>query len=209
MYIYFLFLIIVFFLGMYFYVVANVEGFSTAPDISCPTLLVQEGNQIVLYNSNNNAEPIRFKNLEEYTEFVDWQRSQGIKCPVLFLKRGYNAQGTAVYNIRPSPTDLQGGLPPTIVTDTSQPVKMLDATVDNPPFNSNMYPAFDKTNLHSADKTELDTVDVAKEQWKMSDNPMDTNWGGGAFSVKMVDIGYYQDNYVYRLKGGEPSPEMK
>ena len=43
----------------------------------------------------------------------------------------------------------------------------------------------------------------------IADNPMDTNWGGGAFSVKMVDIGYYQDNYVYRLKGGEPSPEMK
>ena len=56
--------------------------------------------------------PIRFKNLEEYTEFTDWQRSQGIRCPVLYLQYSYDAQGKNVLTVRPDPEDTQGGLPP-------------------------------------------------------------------------------------------------
>ena len=82
----------------------------------CPNLLIQKGTTLYLHNTNLAAipgvNPIRFDNLEEYIEFIEWLRSQGIKCPILFLQHSVNAQGESVYNIRPSPTDLQGGLCP-------------------------------------------------------------------------------------------------
>ena len=61
--------------------------------------------------------PITFDNLEEYVEFLDWQKSQGIRCPVLFLQKSIDSQGESIYSIRPSPTDLQGGLNPTDTND--------------------------------------------------------------------------------------------
>ena len=82
----------------------------------CPNLLVQKGTTLYLHNTNlatvPGVNPIRFDNLEEYIEFIDWLRGQGIKCPILFLQHSVNAQGESVYNIRPSPTDLNGGLCP-------------------------------------------------------------------------------------------------
>ena len=46
---------------------------------SCPDLLVQKGTKIYLYNTNRaevpGVNPITFNNLEEYTEFLDWQKS--------------------------------------------------------------------------------------------------------------------------------------
>ena len=82
----------------------------------CPNLLIQKGTTLYLHNTNlatiPGVNPIRFDNLEEYIEFIEWLRSQGIKCPILFLQHSVNAQGESVYNIRPSPTDLQGGLCP-------------------------------------------------------------------------------------------------
>ena len=82
----------------------------------CPNLLVQKGTTLYLHNTNlapvPGVNPIRFDNLEEYTEFIEWLRGQGIKCPILFLQHSVNAQGESVYNIRPSPTDLHGGLCP-------------------------------------------------------------------------------------------------
>lgn len=82
----------------------------------CPNLLIQKGTTLYLHNTNlatiPGVNPIRFDNLEEYIEFIEWLRSQGIKCPILFLQHSINAQGESVYNIRPSPTNLQGGLCP-------------------------------------------------------------------------------------------------
>jgi hypothetical protein len=82
---------------------------------NCPDVLIQKGSALFLYNTKRasvpGVNPIRFENLEEYTEFTEWQRSQGILCPILFLQHAYNAQGDPVYKARPSPTNLQGGLP--------------------------------------------------------------------------------------------------
>lgn len=97
----------------------NEAGSNTPVDGSkkrCPNLLIQKGTTLYLHNTNlatiPGVNPIRFDNLEEYIEFIEWLRSQGIKCPILFLQHSVNAQGESVYNIRPSPTDLQGGLCP-------------------------------------------------------------------------------------------------
>jgi len=86
----------------------------------CPNMLIQKGTTLFLYNTKVAAvpgvNPIRFENLEEYVEFMDWLRGNGIKCPVLFLQHSVSTQGESVYSIRPSPTEPQGGLCPSIAT---------------------------------------------------------------------------------------------
>ena len=122
--IYLIFVIVFIILGIYFMINFNndmetniLEGYinPTNKGFKCPDILVQKGKRFFLYNSKlakvPGVNPIEFQNLEDYTEFIDWQRSQGIRCPVLFLQFSYNAQGDPTYKIRPSPTDLQGGLP--------------------------------------------------------------------------------------------------
>jgi len=63
------------------------EGFSI--DEECPNLLVQKGKHLHLIYSNKakipGVNPVIFNNLEEYTEFLKWQRAKGIRCPVLYL----------------------------------------------------------------------------------------------------------------------------
>ena len=129
-------ILVVFLLGLYFiyysndietFADANAIGTSTSTDLSgntfghkkmtnnCPDVLIQKGSALFLYNTNRasvpGVNPIRFENLEEYIEFTEWQRSQGILCPILYLQHAYNVQGEPVYKARPSPTNLQGGLP--------------------------------------------------------------------------------------------------
>lgn len=113
--------ILVFLAGLYFYTKYHtpklLEGLTNnTQEIRCPNILIQHGAKYFLYNSNvakvPGVNPIEFDNLEEYVEFIDWQHSQGIRCPILYLQNGYDAQGKPVYKIRPSATDLQGGMPP-------------------------------------------------------------------------------------------------
>lgn len=134
----------------------------------CPNLLIQKGTVLFLYNTKlapvPGVNPIRFDNLEEYVEFTEWLRGQGIKCPILFLQHSINAQGESIYNIRPSPTNLQGGLSPNIAPtlpvfgiptykgagsdvstmfspeQISEITRIIDQSSDNDPYNASMYP---------------------------------------------------------------------
>jgi len=131
---------LVFLIGLYFYVKQgnkNTDGFTSALDTSttskCPNLLVQKGSMIYLYNTKvaevPGVNPLIFENLEEYTEFINWQHSQGIRCPVLYLQQTYDAQSNSVYKIRPSVSEPQGGLPPSkpyITTNTSPQIQTSD-----------------------------------------------------------------------------------
>ncbi len=80
----------------------------------CPDVLIQKGSKYHLLNTSlgkvPGVNPVVFDNLEDYVEFLNWQKSQNIICPILFLQRSYNAQGKEEYKIRPSPFDKQGGL---------------------------------------------------------------------------------------------------
>ena len=124
------------------------EGNSKSLDnVRCPNILVQNGSKLYLYNNKiakiPGVNPIQFNNLEEYVEFTEWQRSQGIRCPILFLQHTNDPQGKSVYKIRPSPTDLKGGLPP------SSTFKVLNDVNEhlNSPSSLDMelgsYPSFD------------------------------------------------------------------
>ena len=100
MYIKFL-LLLIFLLGLYFYAKnscecgKSVEGFTNSKGQRCPDMLIQKGSKFYLYNSKvaqvPGVNPIEFNNLEDYTEFLDWQRSQNIRCPVLYLQETYDA----------------------------------------------------------------------------------------------------------------------
>ena len=196
--------IIVFLLGLYFLLknkstksnepvkdtVKTTEGFELMPPPRCPTLLLQKGSDFYLYNSNTakvpGVNPLRFNSLEEYIEFTEWQRSQGIICPILYLQEVYDAQGNAVYKARPSPTDLQGGLPDLMPEEYDESsTKLIDASRDNNKSNSNSYPGFDGHNLYIGLETPLDKM-FKDDKSKVSINPMDKNWGGNKYTQKYI-----------------------
>ena len=184
----------------------STEGFDVTDAASsitndrCPNILVQHGSEIFLYNSKvekvPGVNPIRFKSLDDYSEFMEWLQGRGIRCPVLFLQYSYDAQGNAVYKMRPSPVDLQGGLSPNVPYSPAPAalVQMMDASRDNPPFNNQMYDGFDPLNFNMGDYTSQDAAFRAKELTsKYSDNPMDSNWGGIQYSESVVASGAYID----------------
>jgi len=150
----------------------------------CPNMLIQKGTTLFLYNTKVAAvpgvNPIRFENLEEYVEFMDWLRGNGIKCPVLFLQHSVSTQGESVYSIRPSPTEPQGGLCPSIATPAqlnsntrlpsdgldastmfspeqiSEITRIIDQSGDNDPYNASNYPGgMTNTVIMPADKASL------------------------------------------------------
>ena len=205
-----LFTVIAFILGLYFVVNYSVseEGFVSNQSHRCPNILIQKGTEIYLYNSQvakvPGVNPIKFNNLEDYVEFMKWQRSQGIVCPVLYMQQMNDAQGKNIYKIRPSPVDLQGGLPPMVDTTTVTPgknrlppiTKLMDSNRNDPPYNTNSYPGFDASGFNMGDVTPLDALNFIQQDSGMSPNPMDPNWGGPKFTQHLIDSGYYEGNEV-------------
>jgi len=201
-------LIVVFLIGMYFYSKPDdlfVEEFTGAN--RCPNMLIQKDSRFYLYNSKlakvPGVNPIEFENLEDYSEFLDWQRSQGIRCPVLYLQQTYDAQGDTVYKVRPSVLEPQGGLPPTVTMPNSQTegqkpeVQLLvDATRDDAPYNAGSMPGFDQTSYYVGTNTPLDEMNQKQENMLYSANPMDPNWGGAEYTQSLVDKGVYKENEV-------------
>lgn len=203
-----LFVIALFSLGLYFYVYRenSREGLKTmGGQMRCPNLLIQKGSKFYLYNTNlvevPGVNPVEFNTLEDYTEFLEWQKSAGIRCPVLYLQNTYDAQGKRVYKMRPSASDPQGGLPPSTNPAIPNPVpltKLIDAGRDDHPYNTNNYPAFDQSHQYVGAITPLDVLEYANKNLLYSDNPMDTNWGGQDYTQSLVDAGYYKNREVSR-----------
>ena len=188
------FMLTLFLGGLYFYIryAKNpnmLEGLTTINgELRCPNLLIQKGPKFYLYNSNiasvPGVNPIEFNNLEEYTEFLEWQRGAGIRCPVLYVQNTYDAQGERVYKVRPSVTELEGGLPPT--TPVPLPLK----------FAESVDPTFDQSNYYVGSISPLDEIKNSNYNMLYSDNPMDPNWGGQKYTQALVDADYYKGNEV-------------
>lgn len=208
----FLFIAIVFLTGLYLYSTdylrkpTLLEGLTSSNgELRCPNLLIQKDSKFYLYNTNlaevPGVNPIMFNDLQEYTEFIEWQHSVGIRCPVLYVQNSYDAQGNRVYKVRPSVSEPQGGLPPTVPVQLPMKfTKLVDATRNDPPYNQNSYPAFDQSSYYVGSITPLDTPAnmVKNSEYNMlySDNAMDPNWGGAEYTQALVDAGYYKDNEV-------------
>jgi hypothetical protein len=161
----------------------------------CPNILIEKNNKIYLYNSKlvkvPGVNPIEFENLEDYVEFLDWQRNAGIRCPVLYLQKGIDIQGNDEYKIRPNILEKQGGLNSEVTTSTL----LIDASRNDNPYNENSYPGYDQTSFYVGDTTPLDKMNN-DQGVLISPNAMDDKWGGQAFTQKLVDKGYYKDNEV-------------
>jgi len=195
--------ILVFLIGLYFYAKCSdsnyVEGLTNnTSEVRCPNLLIQQDSKFYLYNSKvakvPGVNPIEFNDLEEYREFLDWQRSQNIRCPVLYLQQTYDAQGNAVFKVRPSVFELQGGLPSfnSLSQNTLEypnQTLLIDATRNNPPYNNNGYPAFDQTDFYVGTTTPLDAMNHQQENMLCSPNAMDTNWCGKQYTKTLVEKG--------------------
>ena len=220
--------ILVFLIGLYFYAKYADPKYSegltnnSSQPPRCPNLLIQKGSKFFLYNSKvaqvPGVNPIEFDNLEDYTEFLDWQRSQGIRCPVLYLQESYDAQGNRVYKVRPSVSEPQAGLPPSAaapigIASQVQPIAepsldpvgdqaypnptlLVDATRNDQPYNKNSFPAFDQSSYYIGTTTPLDGMNYKQEKAAVSPDPMDPNWGGSAYTQGLVDKGYYAENNV-------------
>ena len=104
---------------------------------------------------------------------------------------------------------MQGGLPPTSTTaknasnqlplsslQNPNPTLLVDATRDDPPYNTNSVPAYDASSYYVGTTTPLDAMNQAQENLLHSPDPMSDNWGGADYTQKLVDSGYYKGNEV-------------
>ena len=156
------------------------EGFSGR---RCPNLLIQQGNELILKNTAlaeiPGVNPIRFHSLEEYVEFVDWQRATGINCPALHLQKVLGAQNTEHWQ--------QSNL-------------LIDSTRNDPPYNTNQYPGLDPTGQNIGKPTVLDDYHEVGTAQEKSPNPLDPNWGGNAYTADAINAGNYMGNEVYKVQ---------
>jgi len=169
------------------------EGFSVKEE--CPNLLIQKGKELHLIYSGKakipGVNPVKFNNLEEYAEFLKWQRAKGIRCPVLYFQQTYDTQNNVGYRMLPDTVEKQAGLSsfaPTVAKE--QP--LYDANHDDMPFNKNDYPGFDSQDQYIGAYTALDKN--FKSNSEKSANAMDTNWGGASYSDGVAESGEYAED---------------
>ncbi len=203
-------IILVFLFGLYIvsnYTSSMVEGFGVNGGYECPDIILKKGNKIFLKKSNKaiipGVNPIVFDTLEDYVEFTEWQRSQNINCPVLYLEETSNAQGEMVYKMRPDMFNPHGGLnsffPEDIQTTTApkyEETLLIDAARNDPPYNKNSYPGFDPDNQYIGLEVPIDKLFHEQEKNVKSDNPMDKNWGGVEYTQQAIESGKYKDDNV-------------
>jgi len=166
-------LFLVFILGFILYF--NSSGLKekmTDMSLSCPNLLRQEGDMIMLYDltqPGSTTNPAIFHNLAEYAQFVKEQQAQGIHCPILELQS--QIVGASISN-----------LPPTTPS-------------------SNETPSEDKIRFYDKYAMEVKMGEFKKEDDVIdpdvvSDNPMDHNWGGIQHSAQSLASGKYDGDMV-------------
>ena len=147
----YLFIIFMFAFGIYFMYSNPKESFVSG---QCPTTIIKDGQKFLLYNPEMNhvpgVNPIELHSLHEYKEYIEWQRANKIKCPILHLEKVFDSQGAPMYEIRPSfVTELNmGGVNHNLpkMENTPNINKVMDAALLDAPFNCNQYQPYDKDN---------------------------------------------------------------
>lgn len=198
-------------LGLYYYI-NSYKYYETMENAGsnkrCPNMLIEKDGAYYLYNSNlavvPGVNPIQFKNLEDYSEFIEWQNSQNIHCPVLYLQYSTDTQNNELIQVKPSIFENQGGLPSIerdpLTKDSEKYIeenKILDATLDNNnEFNKNSYQGIDVQNQDIGLDNPIDKMFYSTES--KSVNPMDPNWGGKQYTEKAVENCEFKDRYVYK-----------
>ena len=194
------------------------------PEKNCPNYLMKRDGKYILYNSNlakvPGINPVIFNTLEDYAEFVEWQNSQNISCPVLFLESSYNSQNEQVYSIKDDPLlrntpfihpnltlnlissrvnankehNLSDSNIPNPKNDWTTPLN--NAGTNYPPYNQNSYSGFDPNDQYIGDITPLDKMFNSNN--RISANPMDTNWGGHQYTLNKIKEGSFSEDEVFK-----------
>ena len=208
-----LLIFIFFMLGLYYYVNSykfyeNMENKPKSTNTRCPNMLIEKDGDYYLYNSKlaivPGVNPIRFNSLEDYSEFVDWQNSNNISCPILYLQYSTDAQNNELIQVKPSIFENQGGLPSInrdpLNKDSKEFIesnKILDATRDNnKKYNTNMLAGIDTQNQDIGLETPLDKMFY--QQGTTSVNPMDPHWAGQKSTEAAVERGDFAGSYVHK-----------
>lgn len=176
----------------------------------CPNLLVKKGTTLLLYNTKKpdvaGENPIMFYTMDEYIHHFETEKKKGKRCPVLYLEEENGAQGNTQYRVR-TVQDIvlpDKFLQPLIPQESVKYVERKDANTMNPPYNQNMYAGYDATSQYAGRITDLDLIHASTEKVPVSDNAMDTNWGGVRFSQAVVASGKYDDDKVTRISYPTP-----
>lgn len=214
-------LAIIFIFGLIYYInfkhlhknMENMENKQINIKKRCPNMLIEKDGEIYLYNSKlasvPGVNPIKFDNLEDYSEFYEWQKSQNIDCPVLYLQYTTDTQNNELIQVKPSIFENSGGLPINKTKnlknlendDYYEKNKMLNATLNSNPnsnikFNDGMYSSYDQYNQNVGLDTPLDKI--FSEKNKISANPMDTHWGGKQYTKSRVNAGDFKGREIFK-----------
>lgn len=89
----------------------KIESFVSG---QCPTTMIKNGEHIMVYNPKMakipGVNPILLDNLEDYKEYVRWQKKNRLDCPILYLEKVFDTQGQEMYEVKPSfATDIPVG----------------------------------------------------------------------------------------------------
>jgi len=135
-----------------------VEGFDNPIKTDCPNILVQKGMRIELTNTRKakvpGVNPIYFDNLDEYTEFIKWQRANGINCPILAFKETIGANGENMFSITKELSSDK--VMPQNLSYSTRLHPLYDANSDDPPFNQGPLSGFDEEDQNIGRYTKLD-----------------------------------------------------
>jgi hypothetical protein len=160
-----LFVFLMFIYGIYFIAKPRNESFIST---ECPSTMIKDGNKILLYNPKYpkvpGVNPIQLDSLEDYDEYVEWQRANNLTCPILHLEKVFDAQGEEQYQVKNSfDTNGTGGLNHSIPNVRHTPCQnimdmgqIIDASLDDPPYNSNQYPGYDESDQDVGRKNVID-----------------------------------------------------
>ena len=214
-----LIILFIFIFGCYYYINSynlyeTMKNKENNDNISkrCPNMLIEKDGRYALFNNElayvPGVNPIEFSSLDEYSEFLDWQKSQKINCPILYLQYTTDTQNNDLIQVKPSIFENDGGVPYKDVISFGkeneeyyEKNKMYDATKDSTPksdhkYNTNMFQGYDEQNQNIGYDTPLDKLYNSSSD--KSANPMDTNWGGKKYTESRIKAGDYKGRYVYK-----------
>ena len=186
------------------------KGFDPKKD--CHNVLVRDGKKLYLYNNQKmkvpGINPIVFDNLEEYVEYVKWQRKMGRQCPVLYMRKTFDAQNKLKMRLAPDPLNEMGGL------NMVPPLKrLLDSSREDDEYNVNMQAGYDPQNQNTGIYTPLDKM--FHDRHEKSANAMDSNWGGEDYSREIVENinrereAALKDRHAVTIKKPDPVKDLR
>ena len=170
----------------------NYDSYKVDPSIPemCPNLLIQKGSSYHLVNTKKamipGVNPIIFKDLGEYIEYAKWQQKMQKDCPVLYFQQTFDTQGKRGFKLLKDPINpnkmpmSRGGTRNELLNSPNNYDELIDASMDNNPYNSNMYAGFDQQDQQVGENTILDEKFKTSGRW----NPMQSDWAGPKQSEK-------------------------